>query len=75
MDFAASDGPEQLTVVADLTIANTVSDLILGDVREHLPDVREYHRFYADIREHHRFYADVREHLWFSSSRICGICI
>jgi hypothetical protein len=35
--FAASDGPEQLTVVADLTIANTVSDLIQGDVREHLP--------------------------------------
>ena len=35
--FAASDGPEQLTLVADLTIANTVSDLIQGDVREHLP--------------------------------------
>ena len=33
----ASDGAEQLTVVADLTIANTVSDLIQGDVREHLP--------------------------------------
>ncbi|WP_255442633.1 CARDB domain-containing protein [Synechococcus sp. NOUM97013] len=27
----------QLTLVADLTIANTVSDLIQGDVREHLP--------------------------------------
>ena len=26
-----------LTVVADLTIANTVSDLIQGDIREHLP--------------------------------------
>ena len=26
-----------MTVVADLTIANTVSDLIQGDVREHLP--------------------------------------
>ena len=36
-DFAASGGAEQLTVVADLTIANTVSDLIQGDVREHLP--------------------------------------
>ena len=35
--FAASDGAKQLTLVADLTIANTVSDLIQGDVREHLP--------------------------------------
>ena len=35
--FAASDGTEQLPLVADLTIANTVSDLIQGDIREHLP--------------------------------------
>ncbi|WP_253912330.1 CARDB domain-containing protein [Synechococcus sp. KORDI-52] len=37
MCFTASGGPAQLNVVADLTIANTVSDLIQGDVREHLP--------------------------------------
>ena len=37
LEFGASDAAGHPGAMADLTIANTVSDLIQGDVREHLP--------------------------------------
>ncbi len=37
LEFAASDKAGRTGAMADLTIANSVSDLIQGDVREHLP--------------------------------------